>query len=85
MLSAVRHTFSPALAYSYIGEEKPSMTEEQSLIERSCGEGKARKYIYGRGSTGGGTIDVKVKTVKGNITNRNRAQSSSGSTPELKP
>jgi DUF4097 and DUF4098 domain-containing protein YvlB len=33
-------------------------------------EGNARKYIYGKGSTGAGTIDVRIKTVNGNITIR---------------
>ncbi len=33
-------------------------------------EGNARKYIYGRGSLGAGTVDVRIKTVNGNITIR---------------
>jgi len=50
---------------------KEERTENWEYPERGGrDEGNARKYIYGRGSTGAGTIDVRIKTVNGNITIR---------------
>jgi hypothetical protein len=46
-------------------------TTEWEYPERGGrGEGNARKYIYGKGAAGAGTIDIRIKTVNGNITVR---------------
>ncbi|MDH4273228.1 MAG: DUF4097 domain-containing protein [Candidatus Aminicenantes bacterium] len=45
-------------------------TRNWEYPERGGGEGNARKYIYGKGSIGAGTIAVVIETVNGNITIR---------------
>jgi len=51
-----------------VQEERTQNWEYPEREDR--GSGNARKYIFGKGSTGGGTIDVEIKTVNGNITIR---------------
>lgn len=51
-----------------VEEERTQNWEYPEHGDRS--DGNARKYIYGRGSIGGGTIDAEIKTVNGNITIR---------------
>jgi len=73
--------FDLTIAYTKNSDQNYEIVSDFSLQEERTqnweyperggrGDENARKYIYGRGSIGGGTIDVKIKTVNGNITIR---------------